>query len=52
MQSFTESIIEDAALTWFGKLGYAIVHGPHMAPGELRVKGGMPINATRGIAYG
>jgi len=32
--SLNESIVEDAALTWFGYLGYAIGHGPHMAPGE------------------
>lgn len=32
--SLNESIIEDAALTWFGELGYAIGHGPHIAPGE------------------
>ena len=32
--SLNESIVEDAALTWFGELGYAIGHGPHMAPGE------------------
>ena len=25
-----ESIVEDAALTWFGGLGYAIGHGPHL----------------------
>ena len=31
---FTESVVEDAALTWFGELGYAIGHGPHLAPGE------------------
>jgi type I restriction enzyme R subunit len=29
-----ESTVEDAALTWFGELGYAVGHGPHMAPGE------------------
>jgi len=29
-----ESIVEDAALSWFGELGYAIGHGPHLAPGE------------------
>ena len=29
-----ESIVEDAALEWFGELGYAIGHGPHLAPGE------------------
>ena len=22
------------ALEWFGKLGYAVGHGPHLAPGE------------------
>ena len=32
--SLTESIVEDAALTWFGELGYAVGHGPHIAPGE------------------
>ncbi len=32
--SLNESIVEDAALGWFGELGYAIGHGPHMAPGE------------------
>ncbi|MGE0114494.1 MAG: type I restriction endonuclease subunit R [Steroidobacteraceae bacterium] len=29
-----ESIVEDAALEWLGELGYAVGHGPHMAPGE------------------
>ena len=29
-----ESIVEDAALTWFGELGYAVGHGPDIAPGE------------------
>ncbi len=32
--SLTESIVEDAALGWFGELGYALGHGPQMAPGE------------------
>ncbi len=32
--SLTESIVEDAALTWFGELGYAIAQGPQIAPGE------------------
>jgi type I restriction enzyme, R subunit len=32
--TLTESIVEDAALTWFGELGYAVGHGPQMAPGE------------------
>jgi type I restriction enzyme R subunit len=32
--SLNESIVEDAALEWFGELGYALGHGPHLAPGE------------------
>ena len=34
MSNINESIIEDAALTWFGELGYAVRHGPQIAPGE------------------
>ena len=34
MSSLNESIVEDAALEWFGELGYAVGHGPHLAPGE------------------
>lgn len=29
-----DSIVEDAALTWFRELGYRVGHGPHLAPGE------------------
>ena len=32
--SLNESIVEDAALTWFGELGYTVGHGPQLAPGE------------------
>jgi type I restriction enzyme, R subunit len=32
--TFNESTVEDAALTWFGELGYAVAHGPNLAPGE------------------
>ena len=32
--NLNESIVEDATLEWFGELGYAIGHGPHLAPGE------------------
>ena len=32
--SLNESIVEDAALEWFGELGYAVGHGQHLAPGE------------------
>ena len=44
MPQLIESIVEDAALEWFplrqgyggqiGELGYAVGHGPHLAPGE------------------
>src|SRR2546421_10171311 len=30
-----ESTVEDAALSWFSELGYAVLHGPDIAPGEL-----------------
>ena len=32
--SLNESIVEDAALEWFSERGYAVGHGPHLAPGE------------------
>ena len=32
--SLNESIVEDAALEWFGELGYVVGHGPQLAPGE------------------
>lgn len=34
MSKVDESIVEDAALTWFGELGHSIGHGPLLAPGE------------------
>jgi type I restriction enzyme R subunit len=32
--TLNESIVEAAALAWFGELGYTVGHGPHLAPGE------------------
>jgi len=32
--SLNESHVEAAALEWFGELGYAVGHGPQLAPGE------------------
>ena len=32
--NLNESTVENAALEWFGVLGYAIGHGPDLAPGE------------------
>jgi type I restriction enzyme R subunit len=34
MTAFTESIVEEAALAWLEGLGYAVLHGPDIAPGE------------------
>lgn len=34
-QPFSESTVEEAALELFSALGYTIVHGPLIAPGEL-----------------
>ena len=34
MSSLTESMVEDAALGWFEQLGYAVLPGPQLAPGE------------------
>jgi len=30
---FTESIVENATLNWFGELGYSLLHGQVIAPG-------------------
>jgi type I restriction enzyme R subunit len=32
--SLNEAIVEEAALEWFGELGYVVGHGLHLAPGE------------------
>ena len=32
--SLNESIVEDAAPEWFGELGFAVGHTPHLAPGQ------------------
>jgi type I restriction enzyme R subunit len=35
MTGIIESTVEEASLSWFEELGYAIAHSPDMAPGEL-----------------
>ena len=45
--SLNESIVEDAALEWFGELGYAVGHGPHLAPGEPAVESACALHADR-----
>ena len=32
--SLNEAIVEEAALSWFDELGYAVGTGPVIAPGE------------------
>jgi type I restriction enzyme, R subunit len=32
--SLNESTVEEAAMQWLGELGYAVGHGPDLAPGE------------------
>jgi type I restriction enzyme, R subunit len=34
MTTFTESVVEDAALAWLKSLRWTIKHGPGIAPGE------------------
>ena len=34
MSTFTESVVEEAALEWFRELGYSVVSGPTIAPDE------------------
>src|SRR5947199_7551288 len=33
--TIVESTVEEASLSWFSELGYTVVHGPEIAPGEL-----------------
>src|SRR5436190_2283757 len=35
-----ESIIEEAALSWFKELGYSVAAAPHLAPGEIATERG------------
>ena len=35
MAAFTESVVEQAALAWLESIGYLIVSGPEIAPGEM-----------------
>jgi hypothetical protein len=48
--TLTESIVEDAALTWFGELGYAVGHGPQMAPSEAASERGNFLESCVGRA--
>ena len=62
--SLNESIVEDAALEWFGELGYAVGHlpaprsatwqagGPHLAPGEPAAESACALHADRRDSFG
>jgi type I restriction enzyme R subunit len=50
--SLNESIVEDAALEWFGELGYAIGHGPQLAPGEPAAESARELHADRRDSFG
>ena len=50
MTGLNESIVEDAALSWFGEWGYAIGHGPDMAPGEVAAERGT-CNGTAKVSW-
>jgi hypothetical protein len=36
MSGFVESHVEEAALEWFGELGYEVRNGPDISPGGAR----------------
>ena len=42
MSTFTESIVEDAALAWLESLGYAVLHGPDIVVGMPGAERGDP----------
>jgi len=42
MSNFTESEVEDVALSYFEELGYTILHGPDIAPGEPNTERNTP----------
>jgi len=50
--SLNESIVEDAALTWFRELGYAVGHGPQLAPGEPAAVPACAEHADRRDSFG
>ena len=47
MTSFTESIVEDAALSWLETLGWRVAHGPDIAPDTPDVLAQGPVSAVQ-----
>jgi len=48
----SESTVEDAALDWFEALGYTVLQGPEIAPGELSAERSDFGRSCSGIASG
>ena len=42
MGTFTESVVEQAALAWLEAIGWRVAHGPDIAPLPDRQAGDMP----------
>ncbi len=38
--SLNESVVENAAISWFAQIGYTVGHGPNLAPGEPEAERG------------
>ena len=49
---FNEAIVEDAALAWFGEMGYAVGHGSQLAPGEPAAEHACAGHADRRDSFG
>ena len=52
MPSFTESLVEEAALDWFRALGYTIVSGPDMLPCSESARDTYADVVLRDVLYG
>jgi len=42
-----ESSVEEAALSWFDELGYAVLHAPAIAPGKCSTRSESSMFPTR-----
>jgi len=50
--SLNESHVEEAALEWFGELGYTVGHVPQLAPGEPAAEPACAGHADRRDSFG
>ena len=49
MLALTESVVEDAALSWLEALGYQVLQGPDIAAGETAAERSDPELLQRGV---